>query len=286
MGWDASLKEAYGTYAVPADLIKLIRMEEELHRCGTSLAAIACKPVSTFEAAPAAPPDWIPFAETGGDGIQFGFLSEFGQAPGLDQAPVVCITPTNDPPVRLMARNLREFLQLAASVPYVELLESWWSAADGRHPGAEAPDWADSGPPEIWRQREDVWSRFRETFGSEPIPVLEYLRDVRAERQRLMAIPTLDGLGVVRVQGSGDSESRESFRRYMLDVFQPLDEAERERIDEYLETVVLEEKLALIRDVHFRYRMDMEEDDDLGEWFRALLVSLGLEQEKRRSFEL
>ena len=38
----------------------------------------------------------------------------------------MCVSPTNDPPIRLLARNIQEFLNLASSVPHIEMLENFW----------------------------------------------------------------------------------------------------------------------------------------------------------------
>jgi hypothetical protein len=52
------------------------------------------------------PPDLITFISTGGDGIHFGFLTDFGQVEDLEEAYIVCVSPTNDPPLKIVARNL------------------------------------------------------------------------------------------------------------------------------------------------------------------------------------
>ena len=56
------------------------------------------------------PLDIVHFAYTGGNGIHFGFLTDFGLVNSLDDAPIVIIAPTYDPPIRLVAKNLLDFL--------------------------------------------------------------------------------------------------------------------------------------------------------------------------------
>ncbi|MEM6813285.1 MAG: hypothetical protein AAF600_02715 [Bacteroidota bacterium] len=58
------------------------------------------------------PIDVIPFAYTGYAGLHFGFLTDFGQVETLNEAPIVAISPTSDPPIRLVSKNLVEFLSL------------------------------------------------------------------------------------------------------------------------------------------------------------------------------
>lgn len=57
------------------------------------------------------PLDVIPFAGTGGNGIHFGFLTDFGNAKDLENAPIVLISPSNDPPLKLVANNIKDFLK-------------------------------------------------------------------------------------------------------------------------------------------------------------------------------
>ena len=122
-----AINEAYGTYEVPKEINQLIQLENDLQKEGLSLARIGLIPVNQFESLICNyPPDVIFFAETGGGGIHFGLLTDFTSVSNLKQTPIVCITPTNYPPIRLVARNIQEFLNLASSVPYVEMLESLW----------------------------------------------------------------------------------------------------------------------------------------------------------------
>lgn len=58
------------------------------------------------------PLDVIPFAYTGYAGLHFGFLTDFGRAKNLSHAPIVAISPSDDPPIRLVAENLKEFFFL------------------------------------------------------------------------------------------------------------------------------------------------------------------------------
>ena len=56
--------------------------------------------------------DAIPFASTGNNGIHFAFLTDFGRNKNLNQAQIICVAPTYDPPVNIIAENLYEFLSL------------------------------------------------------------------------------------------------------------------------------------------------------------------------------
>lgn len=57
----------------------------------------------------ATPPDVIPFAHAGVDGIHYGFLTDFGLEKDLSQAPIVCVSPVDWTGVWVVARHLQDF---------------------------------------------------------------------------------------------------------------------------------------------------------------------------------
>lgn len=107
---DNSIRKIYGSYEIPDEIYKLYELEKELNDIDLSLDMIGFRPSIHDDSYSITPPDLIPFANTGGDGIHFGFLTDFGSVPALTEAPIVCVSPTNDPPIRYMANNIKEFL--------------------------------------------------------------------------------------------------------------------------------------------------------------------------------
>ncbi|GGA23149.1 SMI1/KNR4 family protein [Psychrobacillus lasiicapitis] len=104
------LIEVYGTYSIPEEVYRLIQLEMNLQKEGLSLDTIGFIPITDYYYYSITPPDLIPFASTGGNGIHFGFLTDFHDVRVLKDAPIVCVSPTNDPPVRYIARNFEEFI--------------------------------------------------------------------------------------------------------------------------------------------------------------------------------
>ena len=76
------------------------------------------------------PLDVIPFAGTGGDGIHFGFLTDFGNEKDLENAPIVLVSPSNDPPLKLVANNLRDFLKIVMVIGDAEFLDEDYSSEE------------------------------------------------------------------------------------------------------------------------------------------------------------
>lgn len=122
---DFYLKE-YGKYDVLETINRLFQLQKELDAEGLTLGLIGLRITDDTFSYYITPPDLIPFASTGGDGIHFGFLTDFGAVKDLENAPIVCVTPTNDPRIRYLSRDIREFLRMVITLPDAENLEYYW----------------------------------------------------------------------------------------------------------------------------------------------------------------
>ena len=148
------------------------------------------------------PPDVLQFAWTGGDGIHFGFLTDFGKVTDLGKAPIVCVSPASDAAITLVARDLSDFLRALC------LLKSGNSFSDlQRYARKKGDPWwttfqlapIDDRYEETLRTAEIVAQRLNLT----PLPDYQtYLRDLWAERQRSISVETKDGLGILRTPRS------------------------------------------------------------------------------------
>ena len=68
------------------------------------------------------PIDIIPFAYTGNNGIHFGFLTDFGLITDLNDVPIVCLATSYDPPINIVAKNLKQFLSFLSYAEQSSLL--------------------------------------------------------------------------------------------------------------------------------------------------------------------
>lgn len=267
------LADEYGALKIPEDVVKLVRLEQELRKKKMTLDLIGLIPIETQYAYAITPIDVIPFANTGGDGIHFGFLTDFGRVSNLAEAPIICVTPTDDPPIRLRARSLDEFLQMATSVPHVELLERFWPGTDEEKITNEMEEFRTD---EFDRVREPIRSRLRETFQKEAVDVASCIRQALDERQQAIALPTLDGLGVVAYQ----DEVAE--KRYTFNPNRSQDEQELASMRAFLEGANVTEKLAFVRDASYWYILAPDYDDKILQLIREILHTLQLEDERKR----
>ena len=203
------------------------------------------------------PPDLIPFAHTGGGGIHFGFLTDFGQVKDLNEAPIVCVSPTNDPPIRLLARNIQEFLNLASSVPHIEMLENFWPWKNSLSIEEIVTEFNSYASAEWIQKREMISGSFQETFNTTPLNVQEYVQEVLKERNEKIIVSTFDGLGII---GSHDLEKKG--KRFHFDDQRPQNEKEIMQMQDFLSSANKEEKLAFIRDAYYWYILTTEDDGE------------------------
>lgn len=274
---DKMLKYEYGSYSIPVEVFKLIELEEKLKKEGQSLDTIGFMPITHHFSYHITPPDFIPFAHTGGNGIHFGFLTDFGKNKDLNEAPIACVSPTDDPPIRYLARDIGEFLNLASSVPHVEMLENFWPYESTTSMESILNEF-NSEPDIEWNnQREWVFRHLQETFKTEPLQVQAYVQEVLKERKEKIAIPTFDGLGIV---GSLDPDKQG--RRYSFDDQRRQNGEELIRMKNFLTSANTEEKLAFIRDAYFWYILTPDNDGEVLKLVVELLRSLKLSNEVNR----
>lgn len=270
------MENEYGTLAIPEEVFMLIRLEEDLEREGESLATIGLIPIVQEFAYPITPTDVIPFASTGGNGIHFGFLTDFGRITDLNEAPIVCVAPTSDPPIRLVAPTIRDFLNMASSVPYVELIETCWPWNNKKMIEGVLDEYRTD---DYQKKRDKLLIHLRETFGTDQVDVVDCVQRVLLERSSKICLPTYDGLGIVPM---GDGQSA---IRYTFDPERRQDEREITKMQNYLSHATTEEKLGFIRDASYWYILSSDYDDQIMKLVGEILQSLQLDNEiKRFSF--
>lgn len=275
-----NLKEIYGQYEIPEEIHLLFQLENELSNEGLSLSQIGFQPLDQPELYPISPPDLIAFASTGGDGIHFGFLTEFHTVSTLEEAPIVCVSPTNDPPIRYMAQNIQEFMNLAFSVPYVEMLESIWNYTNDNQVQELVREFEKDSPSDWQKDCEHILTRCRQVFRTKKLDVIGYLTEVGNARAERICMSTLDGLGVVYGQPTTQSKQHYHFHEN-----RKCDEVEVLRMRSFLVKANEVEKFAFIRDANYWYIVSSGYDEAVWELIIELLESLKLAIEAQRVSE-
>ncbi|MBI2422208.1 MAG: hypothetical protein HYV27_05205 [Candidatus Hydrogenedentes bacterium] len=263
----------YGMPAVIQELEQIDKEYEEFHGLATLGFYIAldyCRYMIT-------PADLVPFACTGGDGIHFGFLTDYGKTTDLSKAPIVCVSPMDDPPLNVVARDIYNFLAIVCKVRDAEKLEY----VDFSIPENEWLDeivnvWLDSD--EHLKAANLLSSAIMDRFTlEEPASVYASIEAVRAERKREICIETLDGLGIV-----GTLEAGKEPRRYDFNGDGAKDLA---KIGAFVKTASHLEKLALCRDAQYSCIFSRRYDGEIQIFMADMLQSMGLmiEAENLRS---
>lgn len=188
-----NLPSHYGSYEVPATLRRLFELERELQQEDTSLEkALAFMLLEEDMRYINTPLDVIPFANTGMDGIHYGFLTDFGQVSNLEHAWIVTVSPMNfDAPVWPIASNLHEFLRAVYTDPSA-LFNLFENGEDYR----EYALTQDSR--EFDEEEQEIRQRLAERFGITLIADMgTYLDEKRAQRSLEADLSTEDQVGVV-----------------------------------------------------------------------------------------
>jgi hypothetical protein len=109
----------FGKYEVPSSLKTLIEVERELKQEGYRMKSVIGFYLSLEHSGYFNTPfDVIAFGWTGVDGEHFGFLTDFGSADDLENAPIVMVSPMNfDQPTVLIANNIQTLLRIAIIDP-------------------------------------------------------------------------------------------------------------------------------------------------------------------------
>lgn len=278
---DPSLKSAYGSYEVPEIINFLLELNKKYISKNFDMSLIGFRIIDSYNPYSITPPDLIPFADTGGNGIHFGFLTDFGSVNSLKFAPIVCVTPTDDPPIRLIARNITDFLDLVVSVPHVEILESWWSCKNEEEKLQEQFLFDSEYPQWIKQFRDEIFEYLKSEFGAKPRNVLPYLKETLRIREKECALTTLDGLGVRGCRGNVLSE------RYQFNDKRIEDGDELARMRAYISnTASMEAKLAFIRDANYWYVIERDHPTPVSNFLREIIISLDLKDEVKRMFDI
>jgi hypothetical protein len=165
---------------------------------------------------PITPLDAIPFAGTGGNGTHFAFLTDFGITKDLSDSPIICVSPTNDPPIKLIAKNLTDFLRLVATVGDAEFLDGDYDSdleiqeqlADldrvdtidysGNPVPKEKVDYLNTLITRNIAKRKELRRILRDDFEIDRVlSVVKYISALRRDREENVKIKTIDDLGVL-----------------------------------------------------------------------------------------
>lgn len=276
--YEQAVAQNYGKYKVPDMLKQAIALEEELRErkmlLGGGLIGPSFAELGIGYRYESTPIDVIPFAvEDWDDEVHYGFLTDFGTVRNLEEAAIVRVSPYEDDPVQIVARNFREFMQLLAYEPIgVRDLDTQTSEEDYAYLKEEAADVESS----LSQKEKDVRSIVRERFALAPIgDTYAYLQKLGEEREQKIAAATEDGLGVVY---SGTEAAVAKPVAFDFEEYE--DGVHRADLREFFEQASTLDKLVFFRDAqsYFLWEGNSTVMDNLQEQLQAM----GLEEEANR----
>ncbi|WP_421617085.1 hypothetical protein ACAF76_018170 [Brevibacillus sp. TJ4] len=257
----------YGRYHfVPKTIEMLLEFETKLSKSGYSLDRELGLIMEQEDIRyMSTPPDVIPFARAGVDGIHYGFLTDFGSVEDLEQAFIVCVSPMDfGNEVWLVAKNIHDFLRVVYSEN--SILYNHFSDVDSyiryiENKPFEEPD----------EKKRYVMETLKETFSLEPIDDMpQYVRDLHTHRKQAIAVSTLNHLGVVQIS---PVQQHERFD------FESADVGDIEMVRSFFTRVSLESKFAFIREAQAKHCF---EDAELRDFACKELHAIGLVDEAKR----
>jgi hypothetical protein len=207
----------YGSYEIPSAIHRLYELEAEL---GSDMERELGLTWQRYDKRyPSTPPDFIPFASSGADGIHYCFVTDFGAVTNLVDAYIAKVSPMDyGSEICLVARNLNDFLRILCTD--LSIL----------HHGSE--------------ELSPALQKLKAVFGlTEVADLKEYMRDLREEREQAICIHTQDTVGVISLSGSPNQPA----------AAEPLPQnwEDRHALQAYLADASAEAKLAIVREAQF-----------------------------------
>ncbi|MGN7941427.1 MULTISPECIES: hypothetical protein [Bacillaceae] len=267
----------FGKYVVPPTLQRLIDLQNDLGDTEDFFKGLdfylSLENFRYFNT----PSDVIVFGNIGANGIHYGFLTDYGSVTELEVAPIVCVSPMDfDTPIRIVARNLREFLRVnltdsalfynhfSSEEKYLETKERWTTEE------ANSP----YQPTENEKQvRERVQRFLLENF---QLPHIDnpyrYVQDVGLARQRNVCIQTMDGLGVTEPLLQHEKHSP-------FPLYKDTD-PDLKLLQEYINSAPFASRLALFRDLQLYYIL--QDNHELYKIVIDTMNNMGLTDEASR----
>lgn len=220
------------------------------------------------------PLDAIPFARTGGAGIHFGFLTDFGNIKSLEHAPIVIIAPTDDPPIRLVAKNLNNFLSyfptlIDAEDLLINEIDDW----DRRN----IERWDIYSEEEIIIEKQKyskLANDFRNIFNGPKLnsheEILANIQGIRNSRNSVVTIETADDIGIILNEPSLENTIIDKFDYSITDA---------NLIENYLKSSSKSGRMQFYRNATYMYILSKGYDYEILQILKKWLKNDGFSRE-------
>ncbi len=215
------------------------------------------------------PIDAIPFASTGNNGIHFAFLTDFGRNKDLNEAPIICVAPTYDPPINIVAKNINHFLSLVTTIENSTLFANRYK--DQEEFDKRKKEWFDGFLSElrVAEPRRKLANELRDRFKLDKFEnIVNYRHRLRQEREEQIDHTSMDGLGIFKVNDKPIIEF--DYSKNPEDVIKFLSQSNRNS------------RLLFYRNSYFAYILSKEYDEVIKSILIQYLKQDGYEDEANR----
>lgn len=226
------------------------------------------------------PSDVVVFGNIGIDGIHYGFLTDYGTVTNLDVAPIVCVSPMDfDRPTRIIANNLREFLQI--NLTDSELFYNQFDSEEAYIAAKNQRAIENANSPYQPSENDQLLKVRATKFLKDhiSIPTIEnpyrYVQHIEVERQRNITIPTQDRIGVLTPILQGEVHVQFPIHKEV--------DPDLQLLREYLETATIASSVALFRDIQLHFII--KDNPNLFKVITATMINMELFDETNRLLE-
>ncbi|MBW7475505.1 hypothetical protein K0T92_12160 [Paenibacillus oenotherae] len=273
---EESMKANYGKYDFSPTLDALSELYEDLDQEGYDVGSVlGFYPAYHHSGYFNTPLDVVAFGWTGGDGEHYGFLTDFGMAPNLEEAPIVIVSPmSHDQPAEVVANNIREFIRIVmmdSSLLYIDYQDEQDYLDQLKEMGVPYLEETEENRAYKRVVLERLEAKLHPPVIRDPYT---YSQQVRAEREKRILVPTQDKLGIVNVHPADSGQQHEAI---VLD-----EDIGLRELETFLKSATYAEKLALIRDYHFNLDKYFYHEDGIDEALIREMENLGLHEEIAR----
>lgn len=236
---------------------------------------------------PMTPLDVIPFAGTGGDGIHFGFLTDFGNEEDLENSPIVCISPSNHPPVKLVAKNLKDFLRIVTVIGFAEFLDEDYESEEeiktrlAEWDAVSEKDWkgnplsqseieeAKKSLEKTLKQRENLRSVMRIEMEITPMDsIVSYISHLRKERAKEIELVDAYDIGI-------NLTCKDEIKEYQYE------DKDIPKITLYLKNASQCEKILFYRNATYHFILSEDYDKEIKKLLIESLKNDGFKRESK-----
>ncbi len=211
------------------------------------------------------PIDVIPFASAGNNGIHFGFLTDFGFIKNLENAPIVCIAPSYDPPINIVAKDIRQFLSFVAYCEQASLLADVYENEDAFE--FRKNQYLELQIEEKYvAKREKTVELLNKEFGIEKDnKIVSKINNFKKERDKFISTKTSDGIGLILENSENTSDFEYS--------------RDSKKAKEFLDKSNLNSRLKFYRESTFQYILSDDYDKEIKKLIVEYLKKDGFKRE-------